>query len=103
MLALFITVVVAQGLVGDSRAGLIALAAIIGSIAAVVSLQYHCLDCGATDSYHRWRRHACHRVVERWRTPYSAASRFFPTPGTQLVFWLLAIIIGFFLWVLTGL
>ncbi|HEY2156381.1 MAG TPA: hypothetical protein VGH33_12175 [Isosphaeraceae bacterium] len=86
---------------GDvSRARLIPRAAVLGSLAAALALQYHCLDCGTTGSYHRWRRHACARVVERWRTPYSAASHLFPSPGTQLVLWILLIVFGSFFWLL---
>jgi hypothetical protein len=63
-------------------------------VLAYAFLQYHCLDCGATGMYHRWNRHACPRVVERWLTPYSSASRFFPTPPTQLVLWFIGLLIA---------
>jgi hypothetical protein len=102
-LTLFLVLVASYRLGEESRAEWAPLAAIVGSIGAAMVLQYHCLDCGATGSYHRWRRHACARVVERWRTPYSAASLLFPAPGTQLVLWALATIVGSFFWFLGGL
>jgi hypothetical protein len=111
VLTLFVTLVLISasatttgaGLSRTTRwAGLSTLAAIVGSVLSMLALQYHCLDCGATGWYHRWRRHACDRVVDRWRTPYSAASHFFPTARTQLVLWTLTIVGGFILWVLTS-
>jgi hypothetical protein len=50
------------------------------------AIQYHCLDCGRTSSYPRWRRHACSAVILRWnerRRPWPP----FPSAKTQLVVW----------------
>ena len=59
----------------------------IGVILAFTFLQYHCLDCGATGMYRRWRQHACPHVCDRWRYPFSYRMLLFPSPSTQLVLW----------------
>ncbi len=51
-------------------------------------VQYHCLDCGKTAGFRRWRRHACPRVRERWATTRPDQSRFVTAP-TQLALWVL--------------
>jgi hypothetical protein len=62
-----------------------------GLLASYFALRYHCLDCGESGTYHRWRRHACAKVVERWNTPFASASHLFPTPTTQIALWLLGL------------
>ena len=58
-------------------------------------IQYHCLDCGKTDAYRRWRGHACRKVQERWLDP-DPHRLGFPSPTRQLVFWILTLgIAGF--------
>ncbi len=93
VIALMLVLAVANALwraSGSNLAGPVIWAGILAALllTALLSLQYHCLDCGATGWFRRWRRHACPRVVERWQTPFSAASRLFPNPNTQLVLWL---------------
>ena len=49
-------------------------------------IQYHCLDCGRTGSYPRYRGHSCSGVLGRWRE--GRRRRFsFPTPWAQVVAW----------------
>jgi hypothetical protein len=56
-------------------------------------LQYHCLDCGATGSLFRWRRHACEHV--RARQLVGRERRFRgPNPTTQAVLWGYAVAIA---------
>lgn len=61
---------------------------LIGLAVAYVSLQYHCLDCGATGSYRRWRRHACPRVWDR-RAGLLPSGPGFPPAPTQVILWIL--------------
>jgi hypothetical protein len=54
---------------------------------------YHCLDCGATGVLHRWRHHACSRVLERYHAGRPRRVRG-PTPPAQFVLWLFALAAG---------
>ena len=47
----------------------------------------HCTDCGVTEPFPRWRRHACARVVLRGRSPSRSRWRLWPTARTQLILW----------------
>ena len=49
--------------------------------------QFHCLDCGATDWFMNWRRHACPALVTRWRAGRMDRWRL-PAFKTQFVLWL---------------
>lgn len=51
-----------------------------------ILIHTHCLDCGETGIYPRWRRHACPKVILRSRTH---RPRWFawPTARTQLILW----------------
>ena len=51
-------------------------------------VQIHCLDCGGTGRFGRWKRHACASVNDRWA---SGRLSNFPIATVQLVFWLMAI------------
>ena len=57
-------------------------------VVAVLLVQYHCLDCGATGWLLRYRRHACPTVVWRWQR---GEWRRFRGPGVrlQLTAWLI--------------
>jgi hypothetical protein len=103
LLATMLMLLAGQALARSRWAGHVPLLAILGTVVAGLVLQYHCLDCGATGSYLRWRRHACPRVVDRWLTPGSAASHFFPMPGTQVVLWLLGLVVLAGFWALSRL
>jgi hypothetical protein len=96
-----LTLLVAYLLGNAARADVVPAAAILGSIVAVLVLQYHCLDCGGTGSFHRGHHHACPRVVERWETPFSAASHHFPMLGTQLILWCVALFVAGIAWLFT--
>ena len=71
-------------------------AVLAGLLASYFSLQYHCLDCGATGMVHRWQRHACPKVRERWRTGFDFWARPRPTLRTQVAFWFLLVLIACF-------
>jgi hypothetical protein len=72
-------------------------AKLVGFFVAMPLLQFHCLDCGSTDWYRRWKGHTCPKVVERFHTPFASASHIFPTPTTQLALWALALAIAIYL------
>jgi hypothetical protein len=92
VIALLLTLAATDAFGRSSRPDLARPVLLAGGVASLLALQYHCLDCGATDWFRRWRRHACPRVVERWQTPFSAAARLFPAPTTQLVLWLFILV-----------
>ena len=51
-----------------------------------ILIHTHCLDCGATEIYPRWRQHACPKVLLRSRS--NRPSWFtWPTARTQLIIW----------------
>jgi hypothetical protein len=51
-------------------------------------VQFHCLDCGATGWLVRYQRHACPKVVARWRS--RVVRRFHgPRLRIQLIAWLI--------------
>ena len=78
---------------GETQGGVIFCYASLGVGGALI--QFHCLDCGATDAYRRWRDHACSKVCERWLDP-DPHRLGFPSPTRQLVFWILTLgIAGF--------
>jgi hypothetical protein len=59
-------------------------------------LRFHCLDCGTTGPFRRWRSHACAAVWERWNERQSFWVRLYPNPQTQLALWFVAIaVLGF--------
>ena len=50
-------------------------------------IHYHCLDCGVTGLFPRWRRHACPRMIlrsQRTRRGWFT----WPRARTQLIVWL---------------
>ena len=67
-------------------------------------VHFHCLDCGATGPFPRWRRHACPPVVARSRRDRRGWFGLrWPRARTQLVAWcyalglaalLLAVVVG---------
>jgi hypothetical protein len=82
----------------SGAAGLLTPVALILLIASIGLLphfvQFHCLDCGATGPYGRWRRHLCPKVAER---RLDALPRRFrgPSPIVQIIlwFWIFALVI----------
>jgi hypothetical protein len=64
---------------------------ILGLAGIVFLLQYHCLDCGRTGLFFRWRRHACERVLARQVEGRPLGFRG-PRPLTQLVLWIYALL-----------
>lgn len=50
-------------------------------------MQYHCLDCGATGKLLRWKKHLCHRPMQRREAGRPRAFRG-PSPPLQIVLWL---------------
>jgi hypothetical protein len=56
-------------------------------------LQYHCLDCGATGSFLRWRQHACAAVRQRW-TMHRPRRWRGPSPSIQLLLWFYGILMA---------
>lgn len=63
-----------------------------GLTGSYFALQYHCLDCGATGMVHRWQRHACPKVRERWDRGFDFWSRLRPTLRTQVALWYIVLI-----------
>ena len=49
-------------------------------------MHYHCLDCGGSGRLLRWRRHVCHRAVERRDARRPRRFRG-PTPPVQVILW----------------
>ncbi len=47
-------------------------------------IQFHCLDCGQTASYHRSKDHACHQVLNRYHQDRETK---FPHAWLQLIIW----------------
>jgi hypothetical protein len=89
----FLTLVVWVGLVKVTprrlEFGWCAVLAMVGLAGiAVLLLQYHCLDCGATGHLARWRTHACLRVW--FRQELNRPRRFRgPGPVSQTIGWCL--------------
>jgi hypothetical protein len=52
-----------------------------------LTVQYHCLDCGATGWLLGARRHACPPALERWREGRSSGWRL-PGIRAQMIIWL---------------
>ncbi|WP_422926191.1 hypothetical protein [Singulisphaera sp. PoT] len=50
-------------------------------------LQYHCLDCGKTGTFMRWKRHACAPVIARSMLPARRGLFRLPTPTVQMIAW----------------
>ena len=50
------------------------------------AVHVHCFDCGQTERFARWRRHACPKAVLRARLDRPRWFRW-PTARTQLVVW----------------
>lgn len=74
------------------------LLAALATLAAL--LQFHCLDCGATDLLFRWKRHVCHHALAR----QSAGRRRWlrgPNPATQTLLWIYVVAIASLLAALT--
>lgn len=73
------------------------LGTIFASLAVAVAggmlgLQCHCLDCGATVPFRRWRSHTCERV--RARRALGRRRRFVgPKPFLQLFVWIIILLI----------
>ena len=65
-------------------------------------VHYHCLDCGATGPYPRWRRHACPAVVRRAQRA-QVGWLAWPRAWSQLVVWLYVLGAAGFLLALAGL
>lgn len=59
-------------------------------------LQFHCLDCGATGSLFRWKRHACDRAIARQLGYARRRWLLGPNPMTQTVLWgITVVVVGF--------
>jgi hypothetical protein len=71
---------------------------IIGLVSGYFLLQYHCLDCGKTGLFHRWRQHACPSILQRWETT-NPARLGFPAAPTQMGLWIVALILAAILFV----
>lgn len=56
-------------------------------------MQYHCLDCGGTGRLLRWRKHVCHRAMERYDAGRPRRFRG-PSPPLQVVLWLWGLLLG---------
>jgi hypothetical protein len=66
----------------------------IGSVVfPVCLLHYHCLDCGHTGWFFRWKKHACDTVLARQYADLSPRLRL-PSPTVQAVLWTYLIIGG---------
>jgi hypothetical protein len=101
----FLTVLVWIGFLGllctvvprQELAGLAADIVIFGL--ALLLIQYHCVDCGATGWLVRYQHHACPKVVERWRN--RIIRRFHgPRLRIQLIAWFIFMIAAVVLGVL---
>jgi hypothetical protein len=64
-----------------------------GLVAGYFLLQYHCLDCGKTGLFHRWKEHACPSILQRWETT-NPARLGFPAATTQLALWFVAMLVA---------
>jgi hypothetical protein len=64
-----------------------------GLVSGYFLLQYHCLDCGKTGLFHRWKSHACPSILQRWETT-SPTGLGFPAATTQLALWFIALVIA---------
>src|SRR5262245_26919311 len=73
----------------------VCLFAILWIFVPALLIQYHCLDCGATGSYFRAKRHCCPGVVERYFTALGKRS-FVPSVKAQLLIWLYVISFAIF-------
>ena len=71
---------------GQSRYWLSAPVPIILLGALPFLLQFHCLDCGRTEIYSRWWRHACPKTLSRAHRNRVGWFRW-PRARTQLVIW----------------
>ena len=57
---------------------------------ALLLIQFHCLDCGATGWLVRWQRHACPKVLARWQS--RIIRRFHgPRLRIQLIAWFILV------------
>ncbi|MDB5350414.1 MAG: hypothetical protein JWN86_1661 [Planctomycetota bacterium] len=54
-------------------------------------MQFHCLDCGGTGRFLRWRKHVCQRAMERRDSGRPRRFRG-PSPPLQVVLWLWALV-----------
>ncbi len=59
-------------------------------------LQYHCLDCGATGRFFRWRSHACSAVIARCHSERRTWFRP-PNPTAQVILWGYFLVAAYFL------
>ena len=63
---------------------------------ALLLIQFHCLDCGATGWLFRYQQHACPRVVARWQN--QVVRRFHgPRLRIQLIAWFIVTAAAFVL------
>jgi hypothetical protein len=69
---------------------------LLGLPGIACALQFHCLDCNATDVLFRWKRHACEGAVMRQVARQTRRLRG-PNPMTQTILWGYAIVIAAFL------
>lgn len=76
----------------QTRSLVLVLSLVVALIGVACLLQFHCLDCGTTDSLFRWRRHACAPAIARQMAGRPRRFRG-PNPTTQTVLWAYAVII----------
>jgi hypothetical protein len=81
----------------QDAAGLVADIVVFGL--ALLLIQFHCLDCGATGWLVRYQHHACPKVVARWQN--RTVRRFHgPRLRIQLIAWLIVMMAALLLSVL---
>jgi hypothetical protein len=70
-----------------------------GMVATYCTIQFHCLDCGRSDMFHRWQRHACPAVRERF-TYREPLPRHIITSLTQVVVWFVTLLplVAYIIW-----
>jgi hypothetical protein len=71
----------------------LSLTALLGISASLLLIQYHCLDCGATNWAFRARQHLCPRGVARGSMAGAGRSSS-PTLSSQIKFWLMLTIVA---------
>jgi hypothetical protein len=89
----FLTLLLSELLARLNLVALIFPALGLGLGGAYFLLQYHCLDCGTTGPFHRWKRHSCSGIWERWNGGRGSWNLAYPDASTQLGLWLLACVI----------